>query len=321
MKSKILVTHTLMVKERHEQQLRDAGFEVFRHKELETTEDELCKLVSNVDGYILGGLEKVTQKVIDSGKKLRAICTTAASWKSFIPAYEYATQKGIALVSALGANSQSVAEFTVALIHDRIRNISYLSSNGQGQNYTARNFRGLTLGLIGVGKVGNKVGRILNNAYGTKILYTSFHQNLDFEFATGAKWVSLENLLKTSDIISIHVPSSDLQKHLINSNNIKLTKDGAVIINMSFADVIETAALVNELERGRLSYAADVGFKEELARYSPKNVVQFSNYAAYKTVDTSEIASDVVTHSIINILTNGNDPWVVNPSFVKFKKN
>jgi phosphoglycerate dehydrogenase-like enzyme len=320
MAKKILVTDTLMVKERHERLLRDAGFDVSRYKGLEAPEDELCKLVSDIDGYILGGIEKVTERVIDSGKNLKAICTTAASWKSFIPAYEYATKKGIAIVSALGANSESVAEFTVALIHERLRNLTFLSTEGKNESYTARNFRGLTLGLIGVGKVGNKVGRIINAAYGTKIIYTSHRANLDFEFATGAQWMPINDLLRQADIISIHVPAEDNQKYLLNSDNIKLIKDGAIIINMSFGDVIETNAILRELTQGRLSYGCDVGFNPVFSNISSKYISQFSNYAAYKTVDTSEVASDVVTHSMINLLTTGNDPWVVNPDFINFRK-
>ena len=320
MPEKILVTHTLMVKEQHEQQLHDAGFDIFRYKELEASEEKLCELVSEVDGYILGGLERVTEKVIDSAPKLRAICTTAASWKSFIPAYEYATQKGIALVSAQGANSESVAEFTVALIHERIRKLAYISREGLNSSYTARNFRNITLGLVGVGKIGNKVGRILNAAYGTKIVYTSNKQNLDFEFATGATWLPLDDLLSRSDVISLHVPAGESQKYLINANNIKLIKDGSVLINMSYDGVVEKEALVKELEAGRLSYGSDVGYDPILGKISSENIIQFSNYAAYKTKETSDVASDVVTHSMINILKRGNDPWVVNPDFIKFVK-
>jgi phosphoglycerate dehydrogenase-like enzyme len=320
MKKKILITHTLMVKERHEQQLRDAGFEIYRLKDLEASEDQLCKAVSDIDGYILGGLEKVTERVIDAAPKLRAICTTAASWKTWIPAHEYATRRGIALVSAQGANAQSVAELAIALIHERVRNLCYLSGQGQGESFTARNFRGLTLGLIGAGKIGNKVGRILNAAYGTTILYTSVHQNLDFEFATGATWVTLEQLLRQADIISIHVPAGENQRHLINSSNIGLIKDGGILINMSFADAIEADALLRELEAGRLSAGMDVGYQPKFAHLSCRQLIQFSNYAGYKTVDTAEVASDVVTRAIINLLTVGNDPWVVNPDFVKYVK-
>lgn len=320
MSGKILITHTLMVKERHERQLRDAGFDIYRYKELEASEAKLCELVSDVDGYILGGLERVTEKVIDAAPKLHAICTTAASWKSFIPAHEYATRKGIALVSAQGANSEAVAEFTIALIHERIRKLAYLSREGLKSSYTARNFRNLTLGLVGVGKIGNKVGRIFNAAYGTKIVYTSHQQNLDFEFGTGATWMPLDDLLGQSDIISLHVPVGDKQKHLINANNIKLIKDGSVLINMSYDEVVDKEALIKDLKSGRLSYGSDVGYDPALGDISSENVIQFSNYAAYKTKDTSEVASDVVTRSMINLLTKGNDPWVVNPDFTNFLK-
>ncbi len=312
MSKKILITHTLMIKEHHEDQLRKAGFEINRLTDLEASEDILCEHVTDIDGYILGGLEKITERVIDSAPKLSAICTTAASWQNFIPAHEYATKRGIAIVSAQGANSQSVAEFAIALIHDRVRNISYLGSENQVIPYSAVNFRSLTLGLIGVGKVGNKVGRILNAAYGMKILYTSIHQNLDFEFATGATSVTLDTLLSKSDIISVHVPVGEAQHNLINGKNLGLLKDGAILINMSFKEVIEQRALLRELEDGRISYASDVGNNPELEHVSRRNLLQFPTYIGYNTYDTAEIASDVVTQSMINLLTTGSDTWVVN---------
>ncbi len=318
MSKKILITHTLMVKEHHEQQLREAGFEIIRLKDLEATEDQLCAVVPDIDGYILGGLEKITNRVIDSAPKLRAICTTAASWKTFIPAHKYATERGIAIVSAQGANSQSVAEYTIALIHDRVKNVSYLSGEGQGGSFTARNFRGLKLGLIGVGKVGNKVGRILNAAYGMKILYTSIHQDLDFEFATGATWLELDDLLSRSDIISIHVPADKELHNLINKNNVSFIKDGAILINMSFKDVIDQKVLIHELESGRISVATDVGYNPDFAHISSKNFIQFTSFVGYKTQDTAEIASDVVTLSIVNLLNNNYDSWVVNPEYREY---
>lgn len=318
--ARILITTTVMVQERHEHQLRGAGFELFRLGDLDASEDQLCEAITHVDGYIHGGIEIVTERVINAAQQLRVICTTADSWKYFIPGYRQATERGIAIMSAHGANAQSVAELVVALIHERVRNICYLSSEGQGQAISAGNLRNLTLGLIGVGKVGNKVGRIMYSAYGMRILYASIHRNLDFEFATGATHVSLNGLLRESDIINISVPDDPRLASLINHDNISLIRDGGIIVNSSFYTVIDPPALLRELENGRLSVALDVGYQRELAHISSRYLLQFTGYIGYNTRDTARLASDLVTQSMINLLTTGNDSWVVNPEFVKYVK-
>jgi hypothetical protein len=73
--------------------------------------------------------------------------------------------------------------------------------------------------------------------------------------------------------------------------------------------------LLSELESGRLSYASDVGYQPEYAELSSRNVLQLPTFTGYRTYDTAEVASDVVTRSMINLLTTGADTWVVNPEF------
>ena len=107
MKGTILVTDSLFVFPEHEKVLRDAGYEIERLDKAEATEDELVHSIKGKVGYILGGIEKVTEKVIDAADSLKVIAFTGSDALSFIPAHQKATEHGITITTTPGANSYS----------------------------------------------------------------------------------------------------------------------------------------------------------------------------------------------------------------------
>jgi D-3-phosphoglycerate dehydrogenase len=322
-KFNIIITGTVQIKEEHLELLKENGINAERIPFNPPTEEQLIKAVPGKDGYILGSIEGVTQAVIDAGSSLRAICFTGAGWVDFIPAHEYATKRGIAITSAAGANAQAVAELTVGFIHDRVRNIAYLSGQGSGQRLQGRNFRALTLGIVGAGNIGSKVARILNHAYGTRVLYANPHRKLDLEFSTGAERVPFETLLRESDIVSLHAKRTPETLKLINQENIGLMKDGAILINASFAEAIDPYALYDEVSKERISAALDVHYPKgmelpDFSKVSSRYLIQMGIQSGYNTAETVMIASGLATRSMINLLTTGKDEAVVNPTFIDY---
>lgn len=319
----IIITGPTFITPKHVQRLKDAGIESERLSALAASESELCDAVQGKDGYILGGLERVTAPVIEAGSKLQAICFTGAGWTEFIPAHTEATERGIAITAAPGANSQAVAELTIALMHDRVRNVAYLSGVGFGDRIRGRNFRNLTVGIIGAGNVGSKVARILNSAYGTRMVYTSRRRNLDLEYSTGAVSLPLDELLRTADIVSLHMNKTEDTAGLMNESRLGLLKDGAILINASFADAIDPHALYRELSAERISAALDVVFQHhegsslpDFRAISSKYLLQMGVQSGFNTEETVQIASDLATTAMINLLSTGKDTAVVNPEFV-----
>lgn len=324
---KILITGPTFIRDEELQRFEAHSITAQRLPSATASEPELCSAVQGKHGYVLGGLERVTKAVIDAGTELRAICFTGAGWTEFIPAHEYATERGIAITAAPGANAQAVAELTVALMHDRVRNVSFLSGAGFGERIRGRNFRNVTLGIIGAGNVGVKVARILNAAYGTHVLYHSPRRNLDLEFATGAEYVTLEDLLRQSDIVSLHMRRNEATVGLINEKTIALLKDGAVLINAAFADAIEPRCLYREVSSGRISAALDVAFHHledadipDFRSVSPRHLLQMGVQSGFNTEETVAIASGLATNSMINLLTKGDDAAVVNPQWKQFRQ-
>src|SRR5436190_9375955 len=131
MSNKILVTDSLFIFDEHVKKLEAAGYEVERLNKPKATEDELCKAVKGKVGYILGGIEKITDKVIESADELKVIAFTGADWQGFMPGWRAATKKGIKIINAPGANAFAVAEFALAVSLAMQRNLFELGRTGE----------------------------------------------------------------------------------------------------------------------------------------------------------------------------------------------
>src|SRR4051812_30727160 len=123
MAKKILITDSLFIFKQHEERLKAAGYEIERLDKPMATEEELIAAIKGKTGYILGGIEKVTDKVIAAADQLNAIVFTGSDWKAFITGYQSATDKHISIANTPGANSYAVGEYAITLMFAMIRNI------------------------------------------------------------------------------------------------------------------------------------------------------------------------------------------------------
>lgn len=161
----------------------------------------------------------------------------------------------------------TVAEHTFALILDLSRNIHKSIQSVKEKGFAVDGLRGFdlkqkTLGIIGMGHIGSHVARIANG-FEMNVLAFDKMPNKKLAKTLGFKYVSLEELLKNSDIISLHIIYNDFTHHLINSDNINLIKRGAYLINTSRGGIIDTMALVKALEEGILAGAGLDVLEEE----------------------------------------------------------
>ncbi len=144
-----------------------------------------------------------------------------------------------------------------------------------------------------------------------KIIYNSQSQKPKVEKETGATFVDLETLLKTSDIVTLHFPKH-AGKGFINVERLSLMKDGALIINCAFPGAIEKEGLLKELKSGRLRAAQDEPMDDEFNEL-PLSVWFNSNAGtAFNTHEANKKASDMAVKSMINFLTTGKDENKVN---------
>ncbi|MCW1888758.1 MAG: hypothetical protein KIH67_004375 [Candidatus Moranbacteria bacterium] len=311
MKGKILITDSLFIFAEHEKLLLDAGYEVERLDKPNATEDELREAVKGKVGYILGGIEKVTDKVIEEANDLQAIVFTGADAKAFIPGFDLATKKNIAIANAPGANREAVSEYTIALLLGMVRNIFELGRTGKTSFRTSSSLNSLTVGIVGMGNVGSLVAEILK-ALGTKeILYTSQSRKLEIEERLGLKFVSNEELFKESDIVTLHA-SKEAGVGFVGASELATMRDGAILINCGFTGGIETEALYKELSSGRLRAAQDDPIDERFNALPLYNWFCSNAHTAYNTHEANKKASDMAVVSLLNLLSIGKDTYKMN---------
>mgnify|MGYP001599382984 CR=1 FL=1 len=310
MNNKILVTDSLFIFPEHEEMIRKAGYEIERLDKPMATEEELMEAITGKVGYILGGIEKVTDKVIAAADDLKVIVFTGSDWKQFIPAHELATKKGIAIANAPGANSYAVAEYTMTLMLAMTRNIFELGRTGKSTFQTRPSLKELTVGIIGMGHIGSEVVRMLKGLSAGKILNHNRTQKPEIEKETRAMLTDLETLLKTSDIVTIHIPKSSGQ--FIGKEHLVLMKDKALIVNCAFPEAIDSEALLEELKSERLRAAYDKSINTDFDTL-PFGIWFRSNAdTAYNTHEANLKGSDMGVTSLLNLLSKGEDQYKVN---------
>lgn len=296
-----------------------AGFEVERLDKPQATEAELCEAVKGKVGYILGGIEKVTDKVVESADELKAIVFAGADWAGFIPGYKKAKQKGIVIANAPGANSYAVAEYTISLMAAMVRRIFELGSTGQSTFVTTTSLADSTVGVIGMGQIGTRVAGMLKGLGTQKILYWNRHRKPELEKELDIEFVELEELFKRSQIVTVHV-SSAVGPGFIGADLLAKLPDDSLLINTGYEAMYDMGALYKELSNGRLRAAFDERPQEQFRKLPLSQWFSSNENAGYNTFQANKLASDMATESIINLLKTGTDQYLVNPEY-KHRKN
>lgn len=201
---------------------------------------------------------KVTSKVIDAFPNLKMIAIRATGFDNIDT--KYAKERNIIVSNVPTYGSHTVAEFTFGLILSLSRKIPKASARVKSELVFNReglrgfDLYGKTLGIIGTGKIGANVAKIARG-FGMIILAYDLYPNEQLANTFEFQYVSLEQLLKESDIVTIHVPATQQTHHLINKSNIAQIKQGALLINTARGDVIETEALYSAIAKGHLGGA------------------------------------------------------------------
>ncbi len=287
-------------------------------------EKELIVALRGMDGFIMGGDEIATSHVIQNVDKLRVIAFLGAGYSKYVD-IEAARSRGIIVTNTPKANAYSVAEFTVAMILSMVKNIPYLNTEtkkriwGKSQTFT---LQGKTLGIIGMGAIGECVARTMKNGFGMNILYCSKTRKARIESELNAQFVDKQQLAKLSDIISIHASYSDETINMIGESEFLLTKQNTILINTARAELVEGHALYNALVTGKLKSAAfDCYYSEPLPDTMsdvykllslPDDKFIITPHTAYNTADAIAQMESMVIESIECILQGKEVKFQVN---------
>ena len=244
---------------------------VFKKKEFEIAlnpygrelkESEIKELLNNVDGLI-AGTEPLTRDVIYGAKNLKIISRCGIGIDNID--LEAVNKKGIRLYRTPDEPALAVAELTLGLILDSLRHISYLSNivrSGGWEKKMGRLFTGKTVGIIGLGTIGKRLTTLLK-PFNCEILASDHVPDIEFAKENKVDYVGLDELLRDSDIVTLHLPLDDNTKGFFNRSLFLQMNDSAIFINTSRGCIVDEDDLYDVLREGKLSHACLDVYRDE----------------------------------------------------------
>lgn len=243
--------------------LEEAGIEFVRNTQRRLlVESEMKELIKGCN-VAISGAEPMTAAVMDEAPDLKFVARCAVGLDSID--LMAARERGIGVSYVPGANAQAVAELTISHILTLIRGVQRgdaLLRKGEWFRVMGRNLDELTIGIIGVGKIGKRVARHLS-AFGARIIANDLAPDEDFGAPLRIDWVSKDRLFKDADVVCLHVPKAPSTLNLVGREQFAMMKDSAFLINTARGGLIDEAALADALRAGKIAGAGLDVFGEE----------------------------------------------------------
>lgn len=200
----------------------------------------------------------ISEQILDALPGLKCIATMSTGFDHID--LEACKKRGIIVCNVPSYGEHTVAEHTFGLILTLSRRLHDAISQTKKRNFSVDELRGFdlhgkTLGVVGVGRIGQHVVRIARG-FGMRVLGYSNTRDERLAKQLGFAWTSFENLLKQSDIVTLHVPLTHQTHHSMNAKTIGLMKRGSYLINTARGELIDTKALIHALETKKLAGAA-----------------------------------------------------------------
>lgn len=290
--------------------LEDKGHEFVVYNDKPDNEGELIKRAAQADIVILSNLPFSNDAISKCGNlKLISVAFTGIDHIG----REACRKHGISVRNAAGYSTSSVAELTFGLIISVLRNIpkchDAVKEGKTGNGLAGFELAGKTLGIVGTGAIGLKVAEI-GRAFGCKLVAYSRTEKVEAR-KIGVKYVSLDELLAGSDILTLHVPLNENTRGLISKEKVSLMKRGSILINTARGPVVDSLALADALNEGRLAGAGIDVFDTE-PPISPdhplvraKNVV-LTPHIAFATKEALERRAEIAFDNVLSWMEKSN---------------
>ncbi|MBU1091601.1 D-glycerate dehydrogenase [Patescibacteria group bacterium] len=304
--------------------LKEKGYEVdINPDDKVLTKEELISALSAkpYDAVLCLLTDQIDKEVFEAAPQAKIFANYAVGYNNID--VDTAKEKGIMITNTPGVLTETVAEYAFALIlaiAHRIAEADKFTREGKYKGWAPKlllgsNISGKTLGIIGLGRIGSQVAHHAKNGFNMNVLYYDVKRNEDFEKEIGATYKeNMEDVLKESDIVSLHVPLIDSTKHLMNADRLKMMKKSAYLVNTSRGPVVDEKFLVSALRDGVIKGAALDVFEEEpeLAEglVGLDNVI-LTPHIASATEETRSKMSEMTADNIIVALEGGTPPNLV----------
>jgi len=306
--------------------LAEEGLEILKKAcdvdvKTELKEDELCRIIGDYDALLVRSGTEVTAKVIEAGKRLRFIGRAGAGVDNIDT--DAATRKGIIVANAPEGNTLAATEHTMAMMLSLARNIPQATASLKKKEWKRSKFMGVelndkVLGIVGFGRIGRELAKRANALDMRCVAYDPFISK-ERAAQLGVEMMSVEELFRIADVITVHTPLIKETKHLVNAKTISTMKDGVRIINCARGGIIDEKALYDAIRCGKVAGAALDVFEAEPPFESPLltlDQVIVTPHLGASTVEAQQNVAISVARQCIEVLNGGGAKYVVNAPMV-----
>jgi len=277
------------------------------------SKEDLIKIGCEYDA-VLSSLTNIFDKdTLSKCTKTKIFANYAVGYNNFD--VDYIKEKNIIVTNTPGVLSDTTAETAISLlfaVSRRIVEADRFVREGKWKGFSPKLLLGKdiynkTLGVIGAGRIGHRFAEKLRGFH-MKVLYHNRNRDLCFEKSFNAEYCEMDDLLKRSDIVTIHVPLTEETKHMITKKEINLMKEDAILINTSRGSVIKEDDLIEALENKRIYGAGLDVFEDEpnvnSSFFDLSNVVLLPHIGS-ASKETRELMASIAAKNIIRVLEGG----------------
>lgn len=307
-------------------ELAEEGLAIIR-KECQTdiriglSEDELVGIIGDYDAILVRSGTQVTSRVIEAGTRLRFIGRAGAGVDNIN--MEAATRRGIIVANAPEGNTLAATEHTMAMMLALARNIPEANNSVKKGEWKRSKFMGVelnekTLGIVGLGRIGREIAKRAT-AMGMRIIAYDPFITRDKAAQMGVEMMSIEELFRQADIITVHTPLIKETRHVINDASIATMKNGVRIINCARGGIIDEAALLRAIQSGKVAGAAIDVFETEPPKDSPllgQSQVIATPHLGASTVEAQVNVSVSIARQCLEVLKGYSAKYTVNAPMV-----
>ncbi|MFN8617196.1 MAG: D-glycerate dehydrogenase [Dehalococcoidia bacterium] len=273
--------------------------------------DALAAKLAIAEAVLSMVVDRITPEMLDGAPNLRIVANMAVGYDNVSPAE--AAKRGVVVTNTPGVLAETTADMAWALLMAGARNVVASDRDTRAGGWTTwsptaflgQDVFGATLGIVGLGEIGEAVARRASG-FAMRVLYASRTRKPEVEQRLGVEFVTLDELLRRADFVSLHTPLTPETRHLIGARELSLMKPGALLVNTARGGVVDQDALIAALRAGTIGGAAlDVTDPEPLPLdnplYSFANVVITPHIASASLATRSKMA-EMAAANIIEVL-------------------
>jgi len=283
---------------------------------------QLAERLNDKDGALITLTERIDAALLAHCPKLKAVCNIAVGFNNID--LKACGERGVMATNTPGVLDDSTADFTWALILTTARRVTeserYLRA-GEWKGWKLEQFLGrdvhhATLGILGMGRIGQAVARRARGFDMTVLYHNTRRLSAEVEKSCHAAYVSMDELLARSDILTIHLPYSPATHHIMSARELAKMKPTAILIHAARGGVVDDAALIAALKRGTIAAAGVDVFENEPAlnpEFLKLDNAVLTPHIASSTATTRRRMAMMAVENLVAALTTGRPPNLLNP--------